>query len=163
MFMFKKYNQILTINFTSLIIKFNKFTYIVEKFIDNEKKEFSKIIKEFWIEHQITDLLKISAILFLILWIFFLIYYDVSHSHVTYDNLAQIKGTVDELVYVNKAQEEIIEIQSEKLKQMSGTVRQVKPGQYAAALVVTLTTVAGVAYFAGFATMFIIAASAGKL
>ncbi len=159
--MLKKTNQKIKTNIINLIIKFNKFTYTIEKIVHNEKKEFSKIIKEFWIEHQMTDLLKISIVLVLILWIFFLIYFDVSHSHVKYDDLVQFKGTLDELVHINKTQGEIIEIQSEKIKQLSGTVRQYKPGQYEFAVTVVLISVASVSFIAGFVTMLAIAAAGG--
>lgn len=144
---------------SNILINFNKFTHTVEKFVDNEKKIFSKIIKEFWIEHQITDLLKISILLLLILWLFFLIYFDVSHTNVTYDDLAEIKNSIDEIVYVNKAQAEIIEIQSEKIKQLSSSVRQYKPGKYEFAVAVVLVSALGVGYIAGFVTMLAIAAA----
>ncbi|HXS59521.1 MAG TPA: hypothetical protein VN703_01775 [Candidatus Sulfopaludibacter sp.] len=153
--MFKNTNQKIKTNIVNLIFKFNEFTYIIEKFIDNEKKEFSKIIKEFWIEHQITDLLKISIFLLLILWICFLIYFDARHSYVTFDDLAQAKSILDEIIYINKTQEEIIEIQNEKINQMSGPFGQNKPSptKYAFAMTVVIASVFSVGFISGFVTM----------
>src|SRR5690554_5374104 len=107
-----KFRQQITINFYKL-------THNVANFLDNEKREFSKIIKNFWAEHMIGDLLKISFFLFLILWIGFQAYHDTSQSHLTHDDYLQIKKATDELYYIINTQEDVLKIQHEKMKKMA--------------------------------------------
>ena len=147
------------IDIKTLFINFNNFTHAVEKFFNNEKKEFTKIIKDFWIEHYITDLLKISFILTLILWLCYLIYFDASYSHVPLDELASIKGEVDKALHINKVQNEIIDIQAKKIKEMSSTINAYKTQPYAVGLL--LTTAVGVGFILGYVTTVVIVLSAG--
>src|SRR5690554_162192 len=101
---------------------FLKLTANIAVFLDNEKKEISKIIKNFWVEHMIGDLLKFSFFLFLILWIGFQAYHDTSQSHLTYDDYMHIKKTTDELYHIIDTQEETLKIQHEKMKDMANSI-----------------------------------------
>lgn len=133
---------------------FNKFTHHVERFFTNEKKEITKIIKDFWVEHYITDLLKISFILALIVGLSCLIYYDVGHSHVTLDEINSIKGEVDKALHINKIQNEIIDVQAKKIKEMTNTINHYKTQPYAVGVIVT--TAVSLGFVLGYVTTVVV-------
>lgn len=140
--MFKNKNK--NMDTKTLLLKFNNFTHIVEKFVEHEKKEISKIIKDFWAEHYITDLLKISFILFLLFWFCFLIYYDAGYSHITFDEYVSMQHQIDKSAYENQVQEKIIAKQAEKIQQLSNDLSFAKMQRNAAWAVLGTTFSAGV-------------------
>lgn len=146
--------MLIKFNIKTLSNNFNKFTHYVERFFTNEKKEITKIIKDFWVEHYITDLLKISFILTLIVGLCCLIYYDVGYSHVTLDEINSIKGEVDKALHINKIQNEIIDVQAKKIQEMTNTINHYKTQPYAVGVFVTTAVTLG--FVLGYATTVIV-------
>lgn len=120
-----------------LLIAFYKFTHTVERIVDNsinnalsflkkKKEEYIKIIHEyqamitiFWIEHQINDLLKISFVLFLILWVIFQSYYYGGMSHISYEKYLQIKKLLFTLEQKNEQYVNVIQTQNDEIENMT--------------------------------------------
>jgi len=101
---------------------FKSINYIKE-FLKNEKKQFSKIIKDAWVEYQMTDLFKISIFLILILWICYQAYYDTTQSHVSYQEYSELKKTINELIQLNAVQEETLKEQHDTMNKMAKMVK----------------------------------------
>lgn len=96
--------------------------YIQNKIIlwlQNEKKEIKSIIKAFWVEHELTDLLIISLFLILIFLVGYQAYHETSQSHVTINEYLMIKKEVNQLMLVNKAQAEALKEQQQIITQLS--------------------------------------------
>src|SRR5690606_38975375 len=73
----------------------------ITRFLKNEKKEFSKIIKEFWIEHDVGNLLIISSFILLIIWILIQAQYYGSMFYIPYDDYINMQDQIQNLKLEN--------------------------------------------------------------
>jgi len=95
----------------------------INLWLKNEKKEIMSILKTFWIEHEMTDLLIISLFLILIFLVGYQAYHDTSQSHISCNEYVQLKKTFNELTLINKAQEETLKEQHKTMTQMAAMLK----------------------------------------
>lgn len=95
----------------------------INLWLKNEKKEIMSILKAFWIEHEMTDLLIISLFLILIFLVGYQAYHETTQSHISFNEYVQLKKTFNELMLTNKAQEETLKEQHKTMTQMAAMLK----------------------------------------
>jgi len=98
----------------------------ITRFLKNEKKEFSKIITEFWIEHDVGNLLIISSFILLIIWILIQAQYYGSMFYIPYDDYINMQDQIQNLKLENTQYKNTIQTQTKEIENLTTAYKHCK-------------------------------------